>query len=129
MEPRIIFVGMHNKPGKLPLCGSTKSGKLINRIIERLEPIKTIKTNLCDVEYFPTDSLEIKRMGIEWLRKYEPEKCDVVVLLGAWVHDHFLYEDLKVLKIAHPSSKRSHIEIDEYVETTTEKIIKLIQQQ
>ncbi len=44
---RIIFVGLHNKPHRTPLCASTKTGKLIQKIIWQIPltyKITTIKT-------------------------------------------------------------------------------------
>lgn len=126
MGPRIIFVGMHNKPGKMPLCSSTKSGKLIDRIIKQLRPYECLKTNLCDVEYLPTDLIEICKLRIDWHDKNHPEDWDIIILLGAWIHRNFLSDIPRTLKIAHPASKRSHIEIDDYVSKTTANILKLL---
>jgi len=117
---------MHNKPDTMPLCGSTRSGKLINRIINEsgLEKKLFLKTNLYDVDYFPIEYLEKNRLAIDWHERIEPDlKNDVIILMGAEVHENFVYDGMKnVIKIAHPSSKRSHADMNEYVSKTIEKI-------
>jgi hypothetical protein len=123
---RILFVGMHNKPDIKPLCSSTKSGKLIDKIILQLKQIECVKTNLFDVEYLPTDSHEIRQMSLEWHDIYNPKDNDVIVLLGAIVHKHFWKCDSHILQIAHPSRKRSHVDMDEYVTKSTEQILNII---
>jgi hypothetical protein len=119
---KIIFVGMHNKPMKMPLCSSTKSGKLVNRIIEALKPIECQKTNLYDVEYYPKRE-EKFNLAMNWHERIEPKLGDVIVLMGAEVHENYVQNMFdKVVKIAHPSSKRSHEAMNEYVISAVEKI-------
>ena|ERR1035437_9456248 len=119
---KIIFVGMHNKPMKMPLCSSTKSGKLVDRIIEALKPIECLKTNLYDVDYFPKreEKFDLAR---NWHTRIDPESVDVIVLLGAEVHEHYVKNLFdKVVKIAHPSSKRSHEAMNKYVISAVQEI-------
>lgn len=121
---KIIFVGMHNKPHKKPLCSSTRTGKLVNRIIFALVPVDYIKTNLFDVDYFPsmTEQFDLAR---EWRDRVEPHKDDIIVLLGATVHEQFQpWPNDRIIKIAHPSSKRSHVEMDWYVDNAVTLIKK-----
>jgi hypothetical protein len=47
---RIIFVGIHNKPGMKPLDSRTKSGKIIDEVIRGLEGRECVKTNLFDCD-------------------------------------------------------------------------------
>ena len=55
---KIIFVGIHNKPGKIPLCSSTPTGKIIKQITEKIKTKKIVKTNLYDVDYLPVQEIE-----------------------------------------------------------------------
>lgn len=114
---------MHNKINKIPLCNSTKSGKLINKIINELKPIECIKTNLYDVDYLPTNNEKKISLALDWHNRIEPKLNDIIVLLGAEVHKNYISNlSNKIIKIAHPSSKRSHEAMNEYVLNTTLKI-------
>ena len=120
---KVIFVGLHNKPDKMPLCGSTKSGKLINRVVKEFD-LPYQKTNMWDVDYYPTGDHE--KLSLEWYHRIEYSlRTDIIVLLGAKVLEKFIDMGFDhVLKFAHPSSKRSHVAMNEYVETMV-KAIKL----
>jgi hypothetical protein len=126
MSSKIIFVGLHNKPGKMPLCSSTKSGKLIDRIIDLLrhKGKEVLKTNLFNIDYMPASIEQIHELTFDWIERVELYKNDIVVLLGAMVHEKFPNLPMnKVVKVAHPASKRSHVEMDEYVKDTASKIL------
>lgn len=113
---------MHNKEDKLPLCGSTKSGKLIDRIIKELKPIECVKTNLYDVDYYPATA-DKWSLAMNWNERIDAYWTDIIVLLGAEVHKNFIPLSFEnIIKIAHPSSKRSRVAMDEYVLGTIEKI-------
>jgi len=119
---RILFVGIHNKPYLKPLCSSTKTGKLVNRIIENLpKGIEVVKTNLCNVDTFPNQE-DIVAHNDEWYWTYLPNYDDIIVLLGAFVHDNFRFDSDNIIKIAHPASKRSHNDMEEYVIRSVDKI-------
>ena len=119
---RIIFVGLHNKPGKMPLCSSTKSDKLINRIIkEGRFSNSVLKTNLYDIDKMPSND-ELFMLGLDWIDRVSPEGDDIIVLLGRFVHDHFPPHSSIEIKVAHPASKRSHKEMNEYVADVIKKI-------
>lgn len=123
---KVIFVGMHNKPGKTPLDSSTKSGKLIDRIIEGIKPIEYLKTNLYNVDYYPKQNdLKIELATI-WLNTIHVSKDDIIVLLGTEVHKNYLRCLGKIIEIAHPSSKRSHDAMDEYVKDAIDKIKRIV---
>jgi len=125
-EGRIIFVGLHNKPHMSPLDSHTKTGKLIDRIINELpNNIEILKTNLFDVDYMP-DAFESNELATEWYLTHFPNEEDVIILLGAMVHNKFKKCYGEIIKVAHPASKRSHIQMDEYVSTTAGKIMKAI---
>lgn len=123
---RVIFVGLHNKPGKMPLCHSTKSGKLITRIINRLpKGIEKLRTNLFEVDYLPIDD-ELYSLQDKWYWTYLPVDDDIIVLLGAMNHKLFAFKELNIIKIAHPASKRSHEAMSDYVDSAVAKILELI---
>ncbi len=111
---RVIFVGMHNKEGRVPLCSRTKSGQLIDRVIEGVN-CECLKTNLYDVDYYP--GIEQKdALAVDWHHRICPEPNDIIVLLGAEVHKNFIKRgDLKLLRFGHPASKWSHASMDDYV--------------
>jgi len=120
---KIYFVGLHNKPEKMPLCSSTKSGRLIDRIIKEGELNNWQKTNLFNVDYFPTESIEQQRLVSDWYERIQPQNDDIIVLLGAATHKAFrAYGWLDIIKVAHPASKRSHKEMDDYVIDVIKKI-------
>ncbi len=81
-----------------------------------------LKTNLYDVDYVP-EGKEKGKLAFDWIERVELFKGDIVVLLGAMVHYDFpnLTMD-NLIKVAHPASKRSHVEMDEYVEKTFDLI-------
>jgi hypothetical protein len=123
---KVIFVGMHNKPGMQPLDSRTMSGKIIDALIEKLNT-ECVKTNLCDVEYMPKDFLEINNHGIAWHERVKPELNDVVVLLGNWVHKNFWHDNLNTVKLKHPASCMGRVNKEEYVKNaisviTTKKL-------
>ncbi len=126
---RVIFVGLHNKPGMKPLDSKTKSGKLIDRIVDkcRIHGMNVLKTNLFDVDRLPT--IEQRHiMSFEWIERVELFRGDIIVLLGAMTHQYFppIPMDYKPIKVAHPASKRSHKEMDKYVENTFFEIRKMV---
>lgn len=121
METTVFFVGIHNKPGMKPLDSQTMSGKIIDGIIKEL-PFKCVKTNLCEIEYMPTDWNQINEAGITWGEKYPRKKTDIVVLLGAWVHDNFFWNDCKIVKLPHPASFISRVNKENYIKKAIDKI-------
>ena len=127
-KARIIFVGFHNKPDMKPLDILTKSGKLINRVIKALpKDVEIIKSNLYDVDHFPNES-QRPDLAENWYWTHLPVTDDVIILLGAVTHEGFYHKCKNVIKVAHPASKWSHKDMDEYVIKTSEKIIKKLEQ-
>lgn len=117
---RVIFVGVHNKSNLVPLCSSTKSGKLINRVINNIS-IECIKTNLFNIDRLPHKE-EIYNLCDEWYWTNLPTKDDIIVLLGAIVHREFIFNELTLIKVAHPSSMWSHENMNNYVSNAVDKI-------
>jgi len=116
-----FFVGMHNKPEMKPLDSKTMSGKIVDAIINEL-PVVCTKTNLCEVDYFPKDKREIWAGNLMWSEKYQPTSDSIIVLLGAWVHKHFLLTSAKIIKLPHPASCIYHANKDEYIKNAVDKI-------
>lgn len=124
---RIIFVGINNKPNLQSLCSGTKTGKLVNRIINELpKGVEIKKTNLFNVDYFPEYEKMIDLVN-EWYWTNLPTDEDIIVLLGAITHKQFKHDVNNLIKIAHPASKRSHKDMDEYVLSAAGKIKKYMQ--
>ena len=123
---RIILVGMHNKPGKMPLCSSTKTGKLLNRILINFRGMEIIKSNLYDIDFLPIYA-DKRELSIDWHNRINPTPKDIIILLGAEVHKNFIkYLHLNTIKLAHPASKRSHESMDDYVLNAVAEINKII---
>lgn len=127
--PRVIFVGIHNKPAKQPLCSSTKTGKVIHEIMRNVLPINNaiLLTNLFEVEYMP-NFISQQFLFEEWMQKYRPTNEDIIVLLGKKVQEWFEpYEyDFNLLNVYHPSYVIRKGKQLEYVEDVTKKITQLI---
>lgn len=121
-QPKIFFVGMHNKPGMSPLDSKTISGKVIDRIIKALPNYRCVKTNLCDVDYFVKDHDEVLAHNLHWSNINQPTANDTCVLLGAWVHSNFLLDACNIVKLAHPAAWCQWPNKDEYVKNALIKI-------
>lgn len=126
---RIIFVGLHNKPGLKPLDSKSKSGKLIDRIIQVIpKDIEVVKSNLFNIDEMPLYE-ELHDLLEQWYWTYLPVDSDIIILLGATVHERFpeQYQG-RIVKIAHPASKRSMDEMNDYVYKAVKKIKSLIKE-
>ena len=118
---KVIFVGMHNKPGMKPLDSKTVSGEMIDSIINQLS-VFCIKTNLCEVDYLPKDKREIWAGNLMWSEKYQPTIDSIIVLLGGWVHKHFLLTNAKIIKLPHPAYQFGNVNKEKYVKNAVDKI-------
>ena len=116
---RIIFVGIHNKPNTKPLDSGTKSGKLIDKIIENLENYDCIKTNLFDLNEIPK---EIESHQQLWINTHKPSNQDIIILLGNNVQKYFPQTESKIIKVKHPSVIWSKQSQDNYVKNILERI-------
>lgn len=84
----IAFVGLSNKEGKKPLDSSTKSGILIDEVINKLEH-NILKTNLCNFTpldencklRYPTQK-EMDNSVKDLLLSLSENNCNIVFLLG-----------------------------------------------
>lgn len=120
---KIFFVGIHNKPGKKPLDGSTKTGKIVDKIIEQLS-FECEKTNLYDLDYLPEHSEERQQLAVEWFYRINIQKKDVVILLGKDVQKNFInnLNGICLIKINHPSSLFGKIKTENYIKEAVKLI-------
>lgn len=114
---------MHNKSGMLPLDSRTKTGKIIDSLIVELQgEFDCVKSNLCDTDYFVTDSNELFRQNNRWLEEMDPQKQDIVITLGQWVYDNLRRGDFKIIKSKHPASLFGITKTDEYKQYILSKL-------
>jgi hypothetical protein len=114
---KVILVGTHNKPDTNPLCEFTRTGKLLQRVIDTLPDVEFEKTNLYDVDYYPSGQTEKTDLAIDWHWRIRPNDVDdLIILLGAEVCRQFFNKHkYRTLGFTHPSSVRSHDNKDKYV--------------
>ena len=87
--------------------------------------MNVLRTNLYDVDYLP-EGKEKGALAFNWIERVELFKDDIIVLLGAMVHYDFPLLTLdNIIKVVHPASKRSHVDMDEYVQKTFDLIKKV----
>lgn len=124
---RIIFIGIHNKPGMKPLDSKTKSGKNIDAIIANFPGIECIKTNLYSTEFMPAKHLQKQLVDEFFVRVKIEQHTDLAVLLGYNVIAH-LSNDLRLpfysLCVGHPSLIFSKYTKEQYISEVTELIKK-----
>lgn len=121
---RIIFVGVHNKPGMEPLDSRTKSGKIIDEVIAGLPGRECLKTNLYNTIEIPQTKMERLFHATEWRVKINPTYEDITVTLGLHVHFNFaLTYPYQIIFANHPASR--HIKKDEYIKELIVKILAL----
>lgn len=113
---KIFFVGMHNKPGLKPLCSSTKTGKIIDAVIIRLD-CECVKTNLCDTDYIPDN---VPYHAQAWHCRFVPEPEDYIVLLGHWVQQNFVKSQGIIIKVPHPASILGASNVQKYLDQILE---------
>lgn len=111
---RVIFVGVHNKPGKEPLDSSTVSGKRIDSIIKNLDGYECVKSNLFEIERQPTKD-ESDGLIEKWFLKYWQSDNDICVLLGNQVQYSFPNIPCKIVRLAHPSLQYSKVSPTDYI--------------
>lgn len=125
IQMKIILVGVHNKPDTNPLCMFTKTGKLLQRVIDALPGVEFEKTNLFNIDHFPNNSDDMGMLARDWWWRVQLEPDDIIILLGAVVHKNFDYaRGWPVLKFRHPAGVRSNENKDKYVD----KMVKAIKQ-
>lgn len=119
---RVIFVGVHNKPGMDALDSKSRSGKLIDRVIASLgtNEFHFIKSNLYNLEEFPNNRK--RELDIAWVQNWRErvglQGIDIVVTLGQTVNTVFRWAKQPSIKVGHPSGVWSHEKQKEYVKRT-----------
>lgn len=127
MTQRVIFVGVHNKPGKTPLDSSTLTGRTVDAIASLLPEFEIVKSNLHDLEYLPKDRL---LTVTEWRRRVKYKRGDIVVALGAQVawdfaRNHGSQIRFPYIQAEHPAKVMSSGDRERYVL----RIVELIKRQ
>ena len=110
-----------------PLDSGTKTGKLVDRIIKELPPkTEVVKSNILDAEEMIPVTKMYKYVD-EWHWTHLPVSDDIIVLLGAATQTIYKVHSRnigKVIRAAHPASKWSHVDMNEYVLRVSKAIIK-----
>ena len=118
----IIFVGLHNKPGCMPLDSKTQSGKRIDAVIENMKGINCLKVNLFDVDYMPLGE-ERQGLIIDFFDRVGICTDDIVVCLGGSVQKYLSNElACTVVNVPHPSPLHAKYNLQQYIELVTNKI-------
>lgn len=119
---KIIFVGIHNKPGLPPLCSSTKTGKIIDRIIDKLPPDCMVfeKRNLFPVDYLPYEIKERQK----FVDQFPFEEGAYYITLGKVVSDSFDGLGVDFFPVHHPGYICRFAESiqSRYIQTITDQI-------
>lgn len=126
---RIIFVGIHNKPGMQPLDSRTKTGLAIDKVIRHFPHRVCVKSNLIDAEQLPAAEEGIKTYAIDWLGRLGPIAAeDIVVTLGMTVAMHLprCMATKNIVNVVHPGRVMGKPEMDHYIRTTVNKIKALL---
>lgn len=119
---RIVFVGIHNKPGMKPLDSKSKSGMLIDRIITQLNDTTWIKSNLIDLDYLP-NPIDPWQSVSDWIMRTDYNcNTDIVVCLGQDVQKTMKPFITNTVNIPHPSIAWSNKSKAVYVQKALEKI-------
>lgn len=125
---RIVFVGIHNKHGKEPLCPTTVSGTMIEWLSSRLKA-QTIRTNFFDMDYLP-DKIEYNRTlaGRDYIERNKITENDICVLLGKNVQRLFPRHECEaeIISIPHPAYPKSIEAKRAYIDEAEEKINSLL---
>lgn len=104
---KVIFVGIHNKPGMTPLDSQTRSGKVIDRVIAQLPGVECLKSNFIDLDHYPDDAHDVVKYFLQWEKRVDYKKEDLVVALGDKVQDFFRQVEVVHMATRHPS-RMSH---------------------
>jgi len=120
---RVIFVGVHNKPGMLELDSKTRTGKLVDRVINwlqyelNLSGFIFIKSNLFDIEYWPKNqTFVLNNQWVEhWKDRVNYSSNDIIITLGHTVNEIFRKAKVKSIKLGHPSAVWSKEKQEDYI--------------
>ncbi len=122
-EMKVIFVGVHNKPNTNPLCIFTKTGKLLQKVIDKCPKIEFVKSNLFDIDHFPTPDDDMGMLARDWWWRISLEPSDIIILLGAMTQKYFQRrKGWKTLRFGHPASVWSKEKQVDYVNKMVNEI-------
>ena len=124
---RVIFVGIHNKPGVTPLASSTKTGKIIDQIIQRLNGFSCVKSNLFAFDYLPENDHEDWKFIVDWSKRVSYTDSDIIVCLGKRVSGAILKMIPQAVACEHPSHAFAFQQYINNVTATIELTVKAIQ--
>lgn len=132
---RVIFVGVHYKAGMQALDSRTRSGKLIDRVIEALQievdlfGAEFIKSNVFNLEYWPISQTDqLNRLWVEnWRDRLQVKSSDIVITLGQTVNEIFRKAKQPSIKIGHPSACWSKLKQEEYIINACIKVSEVTQ--
>lgn len=124
MKHRVIFVGVHNKTDLEPLDSSTRTGRVIDKIILELPDFHCVKSNVFNVDYWPQNqTLELNNQWVEnWKQRLDYKNSDIVVTLGHCVNEIFRKAKVKSIKVGHPSAVWSTEGKGQYIDRVYKKI-------
>jgi hypothetical protein len=129
---RIVFVGVHNKENFTPLDSGSRTGMLVDRCIIFLQTeldlsgTEFLKTNLFDSLVMPhlanRDGTEAKA----WAQRIGYKPDDIVICLGAIVHQYFRRSGIKFIAVGHPSGVWSKKKQENYIINVGIKVNEII---
>lgn len=112
---RVIFVGVHNKPGMRPLDSRTRTGKVIDRIVKELpNEFECLRTNLFDQDHWPLDPDQWQAIA-HWKERVDPRPSDIIVTLGEFVNEIFRKTRTPSIRVGHPASLWSKEKKEDYI--------------
>lgn len=128
---KIIFTGIHNKPGMLPLDGRTHTGQIVDKIIAAIAHNATwahvfnvalIKSNVYDAEIIVSEDATTTLTNWKQRTRYRPG--DVVIALGFRVQKFFSqFEEISpVVKLVHPGAIFGNENRKKYITESVRKI-------
>lgn len=115
---RVVFVGIHNKPGFTPLDSRTRSGKIIDRVTDNVLAFCE-KTNLFPINYLPHGE-ERERL----IDQFHVEDGVFYVALGRVVTDCLerVLPHSQIIPVYHPGHALRRNSINQYVQGTVDLI-------
>jgi hypothetical protein len=123
---KIIFVGIHHKPGLPALCSSTRTGKLIDRVIaSELDGLHPVKSNLYELDHIPTDRvINFRHYVAEWKKRTRyNERTDIVVGLGVEVCRDLNRAKINFVRARHPSARWSQRNQEKYIKEVVDNCV------
>ncbi len=125
---RIIFVGIHNKPGKLPLDSYTKTGKIVDEIASMFARWgdQIVKTNLYNIDSMPEGATHAAILVADFFYQHQFTQRDIVVLLGKDVQTVLTQEyGMGTINLNHPSSIYGGATRKAYIDDAIDRIEKV----